>query len=148
MKTKLLILIFLMPLSAYAGLGDQQGQVERDRAALDGVNRGVVKTQSQYQVIELNSHGNTIHEYVDSSGRVFAVAWQGIKEPDLSVLLGSYYNEYDAAREAHGNIPGRTARALDTPRLQVRKGGHMRDLRGRAIALDIAPQNLNFGDVK
>jgi Protein of unknown function (DUF2844) len=54
-----------------------------------------VTSRALYDVHEgRGSNGLLIREYVDSSGRVFAVTWTGQQLPDLHELLGAYAERF------------------------------------------------------
>lgn len=89
----------LLPQPARAALGGDLGSVDRDHAALQA--QRVVTPMPSYDRHELTAaSGLRIREYVDRSGRVFAVSWQGPQLPDLGQLLGVYAERYAAAVRA------------------------------------------------
>ena len=92
--------------------------------------------------------GNTIHEYL-SSGKVFAVTWTGISQPDLSILLGDYANEHTLALSKASRIRGQRAQSqLRGEHVVVEKSGHMRAMRGRAyLPLEI-PNGVNLNEIR
>ena len=86
----LIILIWLCPSPALAGLGDSKSNINKDFTELKGFNM-VTNTWASGEVIGFSIPGGEIREYVDSNGQIVAVAWNGLSHPDLSVLLGSYF---------------------------------------------------------
>src|SRR5512133_48720 len=83
-------------LPARAALGEPEASVDRDRQAL-AMQRQPVKARAGMAVHELRGPTQTVREFVDPSGTVFAVAWSGVAPPDLPRLLGAYHQEYRAA---------------------------------------------------
>jgi hypothetical protein len=126
-----------------ASLGDGADSIESDRKALDGVAKATAAaSDGSYTVQEMESNGNTIREYLTPDGKVFAVTWRGIKRPDLSVLLGSYFVEYTSADAKRTKSFGRQPVNIKTSHIVVRNGGHMRDLRGRAFVPNLVPAGV------
>ena len=87
---------------AFAALGEPASSVQADQAHLQGTLR-TTQTQS-YTIHEIRAAtGTNVREYVSSSGRVFAVAWQGPWPPDMRQILGSYFEQYQQAVQAKTN---------------------------------------------
>ena len=95
-----------------------------------------------YSTHELTAGLNTIREYTNSDGVVFAVTWSGPSHPDLETLFGSYYSEYQAAEANRPKGMGHGAVALKTARLAIRRGGHMRALKGAAVISNLVPTGV------
>jgi Protein of unknown function (DUF2844) len=141
MKSLVLVFAFWVP-AAFAALGNDIATMEKDRATLNG-QQTAVQANSSYSVYEMVSHGTTIRQYADSSGKVFAVTWKGIVEPDLSVLFGNYYAEYQQKMAARPRQPGnRRVVSLNTSAIAVNKWGHMRAQQGRAYVVSLLPSGV------
>jgi hypothetical protein len=112
-----------------ATLGQPADSVESDRIALSAV-RGGTTVQNGYTVQEINYGGTAVREYVSSSGVVFAVAWNGIRHPDLTALLGSYTDQYRRTLQQTPRQPGVRHLSVRTDGVVVEKWGHVRDLGG------------------
>ena len=130
----------------FATLGGSADSVESDRIALSAV-RGTTTMQNGYTVQEIDYGGTAVREYVSSSGVVFAVAWNGIRHPDLTTLLGSYTNQYQRALQQTPRHPGVRHLSVQTGGVVVEKWGHVRDLRGRAYALDLIPPGVTIDEI-
>ena len=79
----------LMPCVAHAALGGDLASIDREQAALQAER--VVTPAVAYDLHELiTPNGTRVREYLDRSGRVFAVSWSGPRLPDLGQLLGAY----------------------------------------------------------
>jgi hypothetical protein len=94
----------------------------------------------------------TLHEvqleYATPAGIVFAVSWQGPVLPDLSALLGTYFNTFKLETErarAAGRRGGPVS--IEHPDLVVQSGGRMRNFFGHAYAPALIPAGLNIKDV-
>jgi len=72
-----------------AALGGDVGSVMHDHAAL-GLSPAVTST-ANFDLYEGQAgDGTRLREYVDRSGRVFALSYQAAVRPQLAALLGSY----------------------------------------------------------
>lgn len=102
-----------------------------------------------YRVQEvLLETGTSVQEYSNTAGVVFAVVWRGPVLPDLSVLLGDYFNTFKTEMEqarAQGKrgSPASVARA----KLVVHSSGRMRNFYGYAYAPDLIPVGVSISDV-
>lgn len=131
----------------FAALGGPAGSVESDRKALSAV-RGGTTAQNGYTVQEINDDGTAVREYISASGIVFAVAWNGIRHPDLTALLGSYTDRYQKALQKTSRQPGLRRLSVRADGVVVEKWGHVRDLRGRAYAPDLVPPGVDIDEIR
>jgi len=92
--------------------------------------------------------GTTVVEYASPAGRVFAVSWRGPVLPDLSVLLGTYFNTFKLETDK-ARLAGRRGSPVKIERdgLIVSSNGRMRDFFGYAYAPDLIPAGLDIKDV-
>jgi hypothetical protein len=93
--------------------------------------------------------GIAVSEFVGPDGKVFAVTWRGRRPPNLSVLLGSYFAQYqDAANAgvlaAHG-LHHAFVRGAD---VAVETAGHMRDMWGRAWLPAMLPPGVDESEIR
>jgi Protein of unknown function (DUF2844) len=91
--------------------------------------------------------GTTVVEYLDPTGTVFAISWQGPVLPDLPATLGNYFPQFSAEVQRLG----RAARAggalnLRTTDLVVHSQGRMRHFSGYAYAPGLTPAGLDVQD--
>lgn len=144
MRNGFFLILFLFPAAAVASLGGKSSSVENDRASLKATARAsAAESNALYSVQEMDDSGVTVREYLTTDDVVFAVTWRGIRKPDLSILLGSYYVEYKKADQARAKSVGRQPVNLKTANMIVRRFGHMRDLQGKAYVPDLVPQGVN-----
>ncbi len=132
--------------SARAALGEPEGSVARDRAALSATAPRAAQAVDGYRVHEFTAGGSTVREYVGADGVVFAVAWSGYSTPDLAPLLGTYFGEYRAASRAaaprgHGRL---RSHRIEGAHVVVDRWGHMRDWHGRAWLPDLLPAGVDL----
>ena len=132
---------------AQATLGEPADSVESDRKALSAVRHPTLSGNA-YTVQELESAANTVREFISPSGVVFAIAWNGFSEPDLTILLGAYAREYEQALLRTEIPKGRPFSQVKTGRVTVETWGHMRNLQGRAYLQDLIPPGVSIDKIK
>jgi hypothetical protein len=143
----ILIASFLASGSAFAALGDHEQVVSSDAIKLKS-SQHLIQKQAHFTIHELETPIAQIREFVDSNGQVFAVSWRGIRRPDLSVLLGSFYEEYNNIDSRRPRMITRAPVNIQTSRILVRKGGHMRDIKGLAVISDQLPSGVRMEDLQ
>ena len=133
---------------SWAALGQSTSSVERDRAMIKGQRQS--RTATGYSVETITVAGMTIREFVSPDGIVFAVAWKGTGAPDLQLLLGDYFAEYqDGLTVARNRTPRvRKPLMLKTAHLVVERGGFSRSLWGRAFLPAALPPGLATEDIQ
>ena len=143
----LLAAVLACAAAAHAALGGGADSVVSDRKALQAVSRATA-SYAGYTVHEVAADATTVREYLSASGVVFGVAWNGNAYPDLSELLGSYGDEYAAARQKAVRKPGHRRQRLVTDNMVVETWGHMRNLRGRAYLPGLLPTGVTVDAIK
>ena len=149
MRLQRLILITTLMVSqaATAALGDRESAISSDLVKMKAAS--VRRTSvSGVTVHEIESPIRTIKEYVNADGVVFAVRWMGVRPPDFSAILGSYFEEYKAENENRGRAMTRQSVEIKSANIRVRKGGHMRAISGSAYIEALVPAGFNVGDLK
>lgn len=131
---------------ASAALGEPARSIAADQAALAAV-RSQGRARPSYTVERLVSSSSSVREYVSSSGVVFAVSWEGVSHPDLSVLLGSFAAPFRRALAQERPTPGHRSRRIETAGVVVETWGHMRALRGRAYVPALIPTGVNLDEI-
>ena len=153
MKTTRLFLILVLmtgslaiPRPAQATLGEGAASVARDRKALSASNTAST-SHANYTVQEVASEATTVREYLNLSGVVFAVAWNGLVNPDLTTLLGSYAGEYRSAKRQAERKRGQRHSRIQSGRVIVETWGHMRNLQGRAYLPALLPEGVSVDEI-
>ena len=125
-----------------AALGGDVGSVAADRTAFAAQLRTTATVQ--YDVHEISSGAQTVHEYVTRQGQVFAVTWQGAVPPNMRQLLGEYFPRFQSATvAAHQQSPGQHRQfALAQPDLVIQSRGRMRDFHGIAYLPGLVPAGV------
>lgn len=132
---------------ARATLGESVDSVANDGRALAAARRAAIP-RTGYTVEQVVADAYTVREYVSPSGVVFAIAWNGLAHPDLSLLLGSYAGEYKQVMRQAPRIQGRRHSRVKTDRIIVEKWGHMRNLQGRAYIPALIPPGVGIDEIK
>ena len=104
---------------------------------------------SLYTLSEVKlENGTIVREYATPAGLVFAVAWRGPVLPDLSALLGGYFNTFKTGTDQIRSS-GRRGSPVSMERdgLVVRSNGRMRNFFGHAYVPDLIPTGVNIKDV-
>ena len=132
---------------AFAGLGDPAESVHLDKKNLSSklVNSDIYPA---YSTQNLESDSSTIKEYINKDGIIFAITWQGLDHPDLSVLLGSHYENYKTLVKLEPPQAGRRHHSVKRENLVVQKWGNMRNLRGRAYDPLLLPPGVALDEIK
>jgi Protein of unknown function (DUF2844) len=140
-KALLLISFFLiLPLSAFAALGDNAASVLADLARMKGTLRSVDARSYVMHEITLQS-GAVVREFVSPAGAVFGVAWEGPFAPDLQQLLGPYYQQAKQAVQSQQQRR-RAPIVVETPGLVFVETGHPRSFHGQAYIPLLVPQGV------
>ena len=138
--------LLTLPWEARATLGAGADSVARDRNALSATNKASI-SHANYTVQEVASDAATVREYLDLSGVVFAVAWNGLVPPDLTILLGSYAAEYNSAKRQTPRKHGQKRSRVEGSRVIVETWGHMRNLQGRAYLPAQLPEGVSIDEI-
>lgn len=140
------ICVTVAPSPVFAALGGDVSSVQADQAHINASLR--VSQSSGYAIHELQSpNGSVVREFVSSSGKVFAIAWQAPFLPDLRQLLGTYFDEFQKAA-ALNRRPGHAPLSVEHSGLVVQLGGHMRGFTGRAYLPDQLPAGVQTEDIR
>jgi hypothetical protein len=133
--------------SAQAFLGGKADSVRTDQQAFKAVQRATTALNG-YTVEEVVYEATSVREFVSPAGVVFAIAWNGYVHPELTQLLGSYWDEYSTAQLKALRKSGSRRLKLATDNIVVEKWGHMRNLHGRAYVPALVPEGLSIDEIK
>jgi hypothetical protein len=132
-------MVLAVPVPAWAALGADEATVAMDNAQIRGTLRVVrAATHSVHEIAAPS--GAVVREYVSPAGKVFAVAWQGPRLPDLRQVLGEHFDAYVAA--AASRRFGRGPVLIEQPGLVVHSSGHMRAFVGQAYVPALLPPGV------
>ena len=140
-KIIILAAVFLQLFSslANASLGDDSASIEKDRNHFHCKFQGQKKFFT-HQMKEITADGIAIREYINNDGKIFAVSWNGNSHPDLSSLLGEYFEEFKAKNISTPKLRGqRSYSRMETDHIVLERSGHMRAVRGKAYIPELVP---------
>jgi len=139
-------ILLLLPLSAFAALGGDVSSVQADSVHMKGALR--IMNAQAYTVHEIRAEsGMVVREFVNASGKVFAVAFQGPHVPNWQQLLGDYFPQFRQAVQGNRAMNHRVV-SIQEPGLVVQAGGHMRSYSGRAYLPDAIPSGVSADSVR
>ena len=143
------LILLALPSIAFAALGGRVASVDADRIRVQGALMRIVRNDA-YALHEIRSaSGTMIREYVNPSGVVFAVAWDGPWLPDLRQVLGDQFDRYQAVMQSRQRgRSGRGAVVIDEPGLVVQMSGHPRAFQGRAYLPAQLPAGLALESIR
>src|SRR5664279_5261552 len=130
---------------AQATLGEDADSVAADQFRLHAKLQVVQKEKHAIHELQVPAGGN-IRQFVNESGKVFAVSWSGGWRPNLRDLMGKHYERYLAA--AKERRMGRGPVRIEIPGLVVVMGGHQRAFFGHAYLTDLVPQGFRPEDIR
>jgi hypothetical protein len=143
------VLVLGGSLPALASLGGAASSVQSDSAQMRANVQ--VMQHSTYSVHSMTLAGGTVvNEYLNSAGKVFAVAWHGPFPPPMQQILGSYFQQYSDALQVqsqsrtHGHHPLH----IEEGSMVVETGGHMRGHVGRVYLSSQLPQGLTADQIQ
>lgn len=132
---------------ACATLGEGADSIAKDCKALKAVKRATT-SRANYTIEEVTSDATAVREFLTPSGVVFAIAWNGLVQPDLTALLGTYAGEYDTAKQQLPRRHGQKRTQVKADRVVVETWGHMRNLQGRAYLPALVPEGVDLHEIK
>jgi uncharacterized protein DUF2844 len=143
-----LVVTSAMPSPAWPALGQSAETVERDRVLMKGQRQS--RSGVGYSIDTITVAGLQIKEYVSDHGVVFAVVWKGTGVPNLQLLLGDYFEEYQVGVRAARNRTPRVREPfrMKSDRLVVERAGHSRSLWGRAYLPTHLPPGTRLEDLQ
>jgi hypothetical protein len=143
------LILIALPSIAFAALGGRVTSVDADRIRVAGALMRIVQNDT-YALHEIRSaSGTMIREYVNPTGMVFAVAWDGPWLPDLRQVLGDHFDRYQAVMQSRQRSrTGRGAVLIDEPGLVVQMSGHPRAFKGRAYVPALLPAGLQLESIR
>ncbi|MFM0499319.1 DUF2844 domain-containing protein [Paraburkholderia caffeinilytica] len=147
----------LVPLASYAALGSAPGagvaststpaSASASKSLLRSTASGSSSASAVYTVRESrNADGVTIREYVLPTNVVFAVTWQGPVRPDMTALLGSYFQTAVSAAENRARGTGPLIERNGD--IQIESVGRPGSFFGKAVLPRLVPANVRADDLQ
>ena len=139
MKISIIVMALVAAPSCWAALGGPpslSGSAVQSSAANTASGASYTDLQSQLP------NGTVVHEYANTSGTVFAVAWSGPFQPDLKALLGPWFDTY-IEQAAQRKDAVHSHMAVSAADLVVVSTGRMGAFQGRAWLVSQLPKDFN-----
>lgn len=146
MRLLFTLLVCFTPIFANATLGEPMASIQKDAGQLKAMQKAATVGE-KFSVSEMQADGNTIKQYSNGEGIVFAVTWMGISKPDLKTLFGKYFAEYTEGSNEVPKLAGAKTISFKTSQMVIRRGGRMRDQRGLAFIPSLVPAGINAEDL-
>ena len=136
------LLALLFPASVWATLGADLASVQSNAQAWGA---SVTQTAAAGATVfgQSLANGVTVRQYVNTSGLVFALGWEGPVQPDFERLLGSYFQTYTTAQRQQ-----RRGVNVQSATVVIESGGMMRSFSGRAYLPSGLPAGLAAQDIR
>jgi Protein of unknown function (DUF2844) len=132
--------------SGWAGLGSSLSNLG-PRARSMGTQQVSTGLASYTQVQRKLDSGTEVHEYLDASGKVFAVSWSGPFLPDLKEILGVHFDTM-VAQAGKRPAGARSPLVVKQDDVVVISDGHMGAFDGKAWLPRQLPAGFNPEDIK
>ena len=137
------LMLTVVPSNAFAALGGSVTSVDADRVHVQGALMRIVRNDA-YALHEIRSaSGTMIREYVNGSGTVFAVAWDG-RGFRICARCSAITSIAIRRRCGHGSAHKRGAASvvINDGGLVVQMSGHPRAFTGRAYVPALMPAGV------
>jgi hypothetical protein len=139
------VLLLCSATQARAALGGDVASITKLQARLGA--RAQVHQRARFAIHELDAPtGAKVREFVDKSGKVFAVSWSGGWRPNLRDLMGEHYDRFIAA--TRGRRATRGIVRIELPGMVVVMGGRLRNFFGRVVLTDLLPAGIGQEDLR
>lgn len=115
-------------------------------------SQGAVVNQAQGGLIlfheSTDANGIVVRQYVDSSGRVYAVSWRGPAMPNVQALLGTYFAAFREGASASIGAAGLHTARVAQGDLVVENRVRLREFSGRAWLVSALPPGVSTTDIQ
>lgn len=144
--------LLLVCSSSHATLGEKRATPNSATATVTApqlrAQASSLQTAGATQQSSLLPNGTQVTEFMDRSGTVFAVTWEGPVLPDLPATLGRYFAQFSTEVKQMGSASRRSgALNLRSGDLVVHSEGRMGRFSGYAYVQSLLPAGLDLQDV-
>ena len=130
---------------ALAALGGDAASVQSAGVRMKSAVR--VTQNASFAVHEIASPtGVVLREFVGADGKVFALSWHGLVNPDLRQVLGSYYPRFEQAVTTRIHSSHRQL-TISEPGFVFQNTGRTRAFAGRVWVPAMLPANFSTDDI-
>lgn len=158
MKNKLikfllpLLIGSMIPLSAWATLGENSASIMSDQIALKATPTQDLQSSdlekasvNDYQIQSLTTATGIVVKQYTYNGKVFAIIWNGKKVPDQNQLLGKYFPAFQTSSPSYKSL---TVRKVQNSDFISSTGGWMGHYAGKAFIPSLAPAGVTLDSLK
>ena len=158
MKNKLikfllpLLIGSMIPLSAWATLGENSASIMSDQIALKATPTQDLQSSdlekarlNAYQIQSLTTATGIVVKQYTYNGKVFAIIWYGKKVPDQNQLLGKYFPAFQTSSPSYKSL---TVRKVQNSDFISSTGGWMGHYAGEAFIPSLAPAGVTLDSLK
>jgi hypothetical protein len=158
MKNKLikfllpLLIGSMIPLSAWATLGENSASIMSDQIALKATPTQDLQSSdlekaslNAYQIQSLTTATDIVVKQYTYNGKVFAIIWNGKKVPDQNQLLGKYFPAFQTSSPSYKSL---TVRKVQNSDFISSTGGWMGHYAGEAFIPSLAPAGVTLDSLK
>ncbi|WP_413587331.1 DUF2844 domain-containing protein [Bdellovibrio sp. HCB274] len=138
---------FCTSLPASAALGDQVVTTSASSDSRSAQSKKTTSVGSTYTISDTQTVDIKIRQFINSQGRVFAIAWKGTDLPALEELLGTYLPEYKSKIAERGRVFGRKSLKIKTDNIVVEGSSRQTDQRGRAYIPASLPAGFDLKEI-
>lgn len=141
------VVLLYTPL-AQGALGSNVMTLQEDHRRVGGAWR--LRTSAQFQVHEFAlPDGGAIRQFVAPDGTIFAVAWNTRLKPNLEILLGQRYADFQAGAAEVNRRPGiKRSLALRHRDVVVHSISHLNAFVGKAYAPSLVPAGVDLDEIR
>jgi hypothetical protein len=133
--------------AGHAALGGSMSSVEQDRAHFSAQMLSVTHATHAVHSMTL-ANGDTVREFMNPDGAVFAIAWRGPARPDLRQLLGARFDTLQSDNAA-AKVKGlRRPLTVERSDFVVQSGGHPGAFWGLAYLPQAIPAGFSPDDLQ
>lgn len=139
-----------MALSApvLARIGDYETSITEDSKNFELKQSGI-EDKGGYKIFTLSGEIFTVQEYALKNGKIFAIAWKGSVEPNLSSLVNdSYQYQLRKALEISTRRAGIRETLPLVQSLKVQRWAKLRSAEGSIIESEWAPKDFKLNEIK
>lgn len=141
------VLLAFSTAPCWAALGEKASSINSDNVRLRAAHT-TTKISALFSVHEATLGGRTVRQYIsNATNTVFAIRWTGNKCPDLHVLLGRSFEEYDSIQKNLPRVHSRAPLAISGSNFTVKRIDRPRLAIGLAYTIPL-PEGLSESDLQ
>ncbi len=147
-----LLIVGLLPISAWATLGENSSSIMNDQIALKATSTPDLQSSdlekasiNAYQIQSFTTTTGIVVKQYTYNQKVFAIIWNGKKVPDQNQLLGKYFPDFQTSNPSYKSL---TVRKVQNADFISSTGGWMGHYAGEAFIPSLAPAGVTLTSLK